>query len=382
MSTEIINVGTCIAGAGIIGLAVARALAGQEHKLKSRSDIWLLEREPQIAVHSSSRNSEVIHAGLYYPPDSLKARYCLRGRKMLYDYCKSRKVPYRLTGKLVVAQADELDSLEALHLNALNSGLESADLELLERSEIRHLEPSVHADAALFSRRTGIIDSHQLMDTLLHDAREGGANFVANCTVEHILPGKGHFDVTVRSGSGPSVTRSILRCQNFINCAGFRASELAGQIEGFPEREIPTTELVKGSYFSYRGQSPFRHLVYPLPATSGPGLGIHATIDMAGNVRFGPDAQVIDTVDYRVDETRKAGFVAAIRRYYPELDCSRLQPDYAGIRSRVACGDFVITDGARQGMPGLIQLFGIESPGLTASLALAEAVAERLDQYC
>jgi len=382
MSTEIINAGTCIAGAGIIGLAVARALARKHRNLQSASDIWLLEREPQIAVHSSSRNSEVIHAGLYYPPDSLKARYCLRGRELLYDYCKTRRIAHRVTGKLVVAQKDELDRLEALRLNALNSGLEPADLVLLESSDIRSLEPSVHAHAALFSRRTGIIDSHQLMDSLLHETREAGANFVANCNVEHILPGENHFDVTVRSGSGPSATRSILRCQNFINCAGFLASELASQIEGFPKGDIPPAELVKGSYFSYRGRPPFRHLVYPLPTASGPGLGIHATIDMGGNVRFGPDTEVIDTVDYRVDEARKAGFVTAIHRYYPELDCSRLHPDYAGIRSRVASGDFIIADGDNQGMPGLIQLFGIESPGLTASLALAEAVAERLDQYC
>jgi len=382
MSNEIINVGTCIAGAGVIGLAVARTLAGKHRKLQPASDIWLLEREPQIAMHSSSRNSEVIHAGLYYPPDSLKARYCLRGRDLLYDYCKTRNIPHKVTGKLVVAQEDESERLEALHLNARNSGLEPIDLQLLDRSDIRNLEPSVYADAALFSRRTGIIDSHLLMESLLQEAREAGASFVANCSVEHVVPGKNHFDVTVLSGSGPSATRSILRCRNLINCAGFRANELASHIEGFPEVEVPTTELVKGSYFSYRGRSPFHHLVYPLPSAAGHGLGIHATIDMSGDVRFGPDTEVIDTVDYRVDEARKAGFVAAIRRYYPELECSRLHPDYAGIRSRVASGDFIIADGGSQGMPGLIQLFGIESPGLTASLALAEAVAERLDQYC
>lgn len=380
MSTEIINAGTCITGAGVIGLAVARALA--LHKPGSASDIWLLEQEAQIGMHASSRNSEVIHAGLYYPPHSMKARYCLRGREMLYDYCRTHAIAYRLTGKLVVAQRDEHDRLDALYHNAISSGVDEAGLQLLDRSEVRNLEPLVSADAALLSLRTGILDSHQLMESLLHEARAAGTNFVANSIVEQIRPGLDHFDVLVLSGSGDARSRAILRCRQFINCTGFRASELARKIEYFPEKEIPETQLIKGSYFRYPGRSPFQHLIYPMPAENGHGLGIHATIDMNGGVRFGPDTEATDKVDYRVDESRRERFATAIRRYYPDLDSARLSPDYSGIRSRISTGDFVIADGNEQGMPGLIQLFGIESPGLTASLALAEAVVEMLDQYC
>jgi len=373
----------CIIGAGVVGLALAREL-GRRSALATRG-ICLLEQEDSFGQHSSSRNSEVIHAGLYYPQGSLKARLCLQGRELLYDYCQRRRISHQQTGKLIVAQEGEEAALHVLQQNALDSGVAEPDLVWLDKTRLGTLEPAVRGAAALFSRRSGIVDSHGLMQQLLADACAAGVDY-APCTRVNGIEAMdaGGFVVRLQSGSQREAVR--LRCRTVINCAGLQALELAQGIEGLTSEALPELAWVKGHYFSYRGTSPLRHLLYPLPERSGLGLGIHATLDLAGQLRFGPDTEPVQQLDYGVDASRREQFAAAIRRYLPSLDAARLQPDYAGIRARLAApgmADFIVSDGDASGMPGLIQLFGIESPGLTASLALAVMVADRVStQYC
>lgn len=369
-------VDTCIIGAGVVGLAVARAMS-----LRCPGSVILLERNASFGEETSSRNSEVIHAGLYYPPDSLKAKFCLRGRQLLLEYCTDHDVPWRRTGKLIVAQTGEYEALKTLAENALRCGLARNDLEWLDRQTMQRLEPALQGEHGLLSHQSGIIDSHTLMTSLLQEAESAGVTFVPHTEVHRIEVDPSGFHVHTGSTTGRAADEYVLPCKQVVNCAGLHASAIAGCIDDLARRHVPDVYLLKGSYFSYSGKSPFSHLIYPLPPASGQGLGIHATLDMGGQVRFGPDTQRTDSLDYRVDPARRLQFAKAIRRYYPDLDADRLEPAYAGIRPRLATegfSDFRIQDSREHGIPGLLQLFGIDSPGLTASLALAEAVTERL----
>lgn len=363
----------CIVGAGVVGLALARALSAHWGK----ASILVLEQHAGVGQETSSRNSEVIHAGLYYPPGSLKARLCVRGNALLYDFCARHDIPHKRLGKLIVAQSGEDSALEQLLASAQACGVDS--LTPLSRQDITRLEPLLQASAALWSPDTGIIDSHALMHRLRHEAELSG---VLVATHSRFLSadcrGPGVFDVDVETRGEDAPYR--LRSRILINCAGLSASQVAAAIGGIDQSLVPAIHLVKGHYFALSGRSPFRHLIYPVPDASHRGLGIHATLDMAGLCRFGPDIEPIDAVDYNVDEARRPVFARAIRAYYPALDESRLQAAYAGIRPRLssAYADFMVQDEHVHGCPGLIQLFGIESPGLTASLALAELVTLKL----
>lgn len=355
-----------VIGAGVVGLAVARALA-----LRGR-EVAILEAEGHIGEHLSSRNSEVIHGGLYYPPDSLKAQTCLRGNALLYEYCAARGIAHQRCGKLVVAQEDQLDALARLHDNALNSG--ATGLQRISHQQLTREEPWLQAAEALHSAHSGIIDSHGLMASLARDAEDHGALLCLRHRVRCVSCAPARFDIEVVA-EGEHFT---LRTEQLINAAGLGAVPLVQRMEGFPQAQRPDQLYAKGSYFSLRGASPARRLIYPLPEAHG--LGVHLTIDLNGRARFGPDVEWIEQPEYRVDESRGDAFRKAIRRYWPALPDDALQPDYAGVRPKLRlrnqpCNDFLIQSAADHGLDGLINLLGIESPGLTAALALAESVA-------
>ena len=354
-----------VVGAGVVGLAVARALARAGH------EVMVLEREYGIGFETSSRNSEVIHAGIYYPQGSLKARSCVAGREMLYAYCAEHGVPHKRLGKLIVAvEESELALLDGIRARALANGVE--DLEFIGGNELRRMEPALAAIGGLVSPSTGIIDSHALMLAYQGDAEADGAMVVFRAPVEGGRVTADGFELSV-GGAEPMQ----LACRYLVNSAGLYAPALARRIAGIPASSIPRDYLCRGVYFTLTGRAPFSHLIYPVPEKAG--LGVHLTLDLAFQARFGPDVEWIDTVDYTVDPRRGDSFYAAIRRYWPDLPDGALQPGYAGIRPKIvgpgeAAGDFVIQGAAEHGIPGLVNLYGIESPGLTASLALAEHV--------
>jgi len=355
-----------VVGAGVIGLAIARALA------RAGREVVVLERERSLGLHASSRNSEVLHAGLYYPPGSLKARLCRAGRHALESYCQDHGVEYRTPGKLIVATTEaERGSLARLLDNARACGVE--DLRPIEHATLRGMEPELRATAALWSPSTGIIDSHGLMRSLALDAEDCGATIVLGTAFEHARPRE--KGLWVRAGD------LSCSCALLVNAAGLGAVEVAKAIEGLRAESIPARYLLKGSYFSLGGEAPFTHLVYPVPNPTT--LGIHVTLDLAGRIRLGPDQQWVDRVEYAVDPARAPAFAEAVARYYPALDPGALRPDYAGIRAKVQgpgqpAADFVIEGPQAHGIEGLCNLFGIESPGLTACLAIAEEVLLRL----
>jgi L-2-hydroxyglutarate oxidase LhgO len=358
-----------IVGAGVIGIAAARALARAGH------EVVVIERERGFGSGTSSRNSEVIHAGLYYPPGSLKARLCVEGRDRLYAFCAARGVPHRRCGKLIVA-ADEAQSrqLGAIAATAAANGVD--DLELLDAVAIRALEPEVAGVAALLSPATGIVDSHAFMAAMIGEAEAHGALFAYRTEVERIERAGQSWLIFVAGADGP-----VLSSRMLVNAAGLDAARLAGLVEGLPATKVPPLFYAKGNYFALEGRAPFRRLVYPVPEPGG--LGVHATIDLGGQVRFGPDVEWCGGVDYGVDETRSAAFYAAIRRYWPGLRDGSLRPDFSGVRPKLsgpgeAAADFMISGPADHGLAGLVNLFGIESPGLTASLAIADEIAARL----
>lgn len=358
-----------VIGAGVVGLAVARALA-----LAGR-DVVVLEAEPGLGAHASSRNSEVIHAGIYYEPGSLKAKSCVMGRRALYAYCKRKGIEHARLGKLIVAGEDaQVPMLSELFTRAQANGVD--DLRWVEPLELHRLEPAVKAARALFSPSSGIIDVHAFMAALRRDAERHGARVVLGTPV---LGGCARDDgVELRVG-GVEPLRA--RCRAVVNAAGLFAQDVARHIEGVPPRSIPARYLAKGHYFVLRGKSPFSRLVYPVPDLSG--LGVHVTLDLGGAARFGPDVQWVDEVDYRFDESRAAVFYPAVRSYYPDLADGCLAPGYTGIRPKLgppgsAPHDFVVQGAEEHGVDGLINLYGIESPGLTASLALADWVTVRL----
>ena len=358
-----------VVGAGVIGLAVAR-----ECSMRGLSVI-VLERAEHIGSETSSRNSEVIHSGIYYQTDSLKARLCVEGRHLLYEYLESHNIPYKKIGKLIVATDEtELRSVEALlHQGEVNG---CDDLRIIDRSSISALEPTLDCAGALLSPSTGILDSHSFMLALQGDAEDHGASIAFRTPFEYARAMKGSF--IVRSG-GNEPMELTTRC--LINAGGLHASRVASAIEGLPPMFVPETLYAKGNYFMLRGRAPFSRLIYPAPQTHG--LGIHLTLDMAGVARFGPDVQWQEAIDYTVDETRLVSFEAAIRRYWPSLPEGSLTPGYTGIRPKISgprdpAADFRIDGPATHGVEGLVNLFGIESPGITSSLAIARETLRRL----
>ncbi|HEY3786818.1 MAG TPA: NAD(P)/FAD-dependent oxidoreductase [Steroidobacteraceae bacterium] len=365
-----------VIGAGVIGLAVARALAALGH------ETVVLEAEERFGSAISSRNSEVIHAGIHYPAGSLKARLCIEGRDLLYEFCRQQGVGQRRCGKLIVATGDaELAQLTSILATAQANGVV---LEVLDGTQARALEPAVHCVGALYAPMSGIVDSHGYMLALIGDAERHSALFVYNTRVTAMQIVTDGVLIAV-NGEAPTV-----RARKVVNCAGLYAPQVARLISGFPAEHIPRGHFVKGSYFALSGPSPFQRLIYPVPAQGG--LGIHLTIDLAGRARFGPDVQWLDPdreqvheSDYAVDEGRSAQFYPAIRRYWPALPEGGLQAAYSGIRPRISMPgeplvDFRIDGARRHGVRPIVNLFGIESPGLTASLAVAAEVVRVLNE--
>ncbi|MGJ7518418.1 NAD(P)/FAD-dependent oxidoreductase [Pseudomonas baetica] len=358
-----------VVGAGVVGLAVARALA------MSGREVIVVEASEGIGTGISSRNSEVIHAGIYYPSGSLKAQLCVEGKQRLYAFCDERGVGYQRLGKLIVATDETQHSaLQRLLEQGRCNGVD--DLQWLDAAQARKLEPALSCVAALWSPSTGIVDSHGLMLALQGDAEAHGASLVLHTPLLSARCIDQGFELQM-GGAEPMT----LSCRELINCAGLSAPEVANDIAGLPAQHVPKAYLCKGSYFAFSGRAPFRHLVYPAPESAG--LGVHMTLDLAGQARFGPDVEWVDSVDYRVDPARADGFYEAIRRYWPGLPDNSLQPAYSGIRPKIsgpndAAADFRINGPAEHGVPGLVNLFGIESPGLTSCLALADRVRDQL----
>jgi L-2-hydroxyglutarate oxidase LhgO len=360
------SVDVVVIGAGVVGLAVARALA-----LRGR-EVLIIEAAASFGTGISSRHSEVIHAGIYYPRGSLKSQFCVLGRDRLYDFCEHFGVPHRRCGKMIVAtSADQIADLKAIHAVAAGNGVK---LSWLDRAEAFEKEPDIACVAALFSPATGIMDSHSYMLALLGDAERHGANIVYRSRVAAMWLESASVLIAINEDSRPT-----LRARMVINCAGLHATEVASAVEGFPAERIPRAYYARGHYFALAGRMSFKHLVYPIPEPGG--LGVHLTLDLAGQARFGPDVEWIETLDYHVSIERSERFYAAIRRFWPQLADGQLIPAYAGIRPKISgpdepAADFRIDGPGYHGIPNIINLFGIESPGLTSSLAIGDHVAE------
>jgi L-2-hydroxyglutarate oxidase LhgO len=358
-----------VIGAGVVGLAVARALA------RAGREVIVVEAESAFGTGTSSRNSEVIHAGIYYPTGLAKTRLCVEGKAMLYTFCREYGVAHRRCGKLIVAAKEaEIEKLAALEAQAKANGVD--DLVWLSGEEARALEPALKAERALLSPSTGIVDSHALMLALRGDAEARGAMIALETPV---VSGRAENGGVVIETSGAEPMR--LMAAAVVNAAGLGAQAVARAIDGMPADRIPPLHLAKGNYFSLSVRSPFTRLVYPMPAEGG--LGVHLTLDLAGQARFGPDVEWIETIDYDVDPRRGDSFYAAIRTYWPDLPDGALQPAYSGVRPKIArpggsSTDFLIQTEGDHGIRGLVNLFGIESPGLTACLAIAKEIEERL----
>ncbi|CAM3839826.1 NAD(P)/FAD-dependent oxidoreductase [Polynucleobacter antarcticus] len=366
-----------VIGAGVVGLAVAREMA-----LQGRETI-LLEREDAFGTISSARNSEVIHAGIYYPKDSLKAKLCVEGNRLLYEYCRSHQVATQPYGKLIVA-ADEtqLDDLQAILYKAQNNQVPA--IKMISGAQAKSLEPQLQCAAALLSATTGIVDSHGYMLSLLGGFEDAGGMIAYQSPLLRAKPlgvnAQDGFELEIGGADGMNIHTQLL-----INCAGMSAPAMAQKIEGLEQEKIPKAYFAKGNYFSLSGKSPFSHLIYPIPESGG--LGVHLTLDMAGQAKFGPDVEWLDIdheaqIDYRVDPKRGEGFYEAVRRYWPGLRDGTLQPDYSGVRAKIVApnmpaGDFVFNGPEQHQLQGLFNLYGFESPGLTSSIAIAQYL-ERL----
>jgi L-2-hydroxyglutarate oxidase LhgO len=355
-----------VVGAGVVGLAVARALA-----LKGR-EVLLLEAEPHPGTITSARNSGVIHAGLYYAPGSFKARFCVAGNRALYPYCRERGIDHQDCGKLIIANGDEeeqvlLHLLERAHQNDVDG------VRLISGTEAHKMEPEVRCTAALHCPTSGIVDQHPYMLALQGDMENAGGTLVCDCRVESI--GRLADGYLLRTG-GDAATE--IEARFVVNSAGLGAVDLLNRIEGYAADRIPTLHLARGNYFTVAARSPFKHLIYPIPHAAG--LGIHATLDLGRRVRFGPDVEWIERIDYAVNVGRAPMFYDAIRRYWPGLAEGALVPDYTGIRPKLhgpgqPQPDFRIETEADHGLPGLVNLLGIESPGLTSSMAIGDYAA-------
>lgn len=364
------NIDCAVIGAGVVGLAIARelALAGRE--------VIVLESESHFGEHTSSRNSEVIHAGIYYPKGSLKARLCVEGKHLLYAYCRERNVAHARIGKVIVACDESETAAVGSYIDqARANGVD--DLRWLGKDELARLEPAVRCVAGVFSPSTGIIDSHALMLALLGDAQNAGAVVVFRSPVTSgRVAGK---EILLEVGGDEPMA---IACNAVVNSAGLFAPQVARSIDGVAAASIPRAYFAKAHYYTLSGKSPFSHLIYPVAHSAY--LGVHVTLDLGGQARFGPDLDWIDGVDYRFDHSREPHFYKAIRRYYPDLKDGQLQPGYTGIRPKIAgpkepAADFAIHGAREHGVKGLVNLYGIESPGLTASMAIARRVRELLD---
>ena len=362
------DIETLIVGAGVVGLAVARALAisGQE--------VVILEQHGMIGTETSSRNSEVVHAGIYYPKGSLKARTCIEGKKLLYEFCASHGVPHKPIGKLIVATNEQQDAaLGGIGQHAIENGV--SDLLRLDRTDLKKVESALNGVAALYSPSTGIVDTHAFMLALLGDSESCGCQIAFNTRVAawRILK-SGGFEVECNDQG-----RTIVSARNLIVSCGLHTSKFLNAIEASRKNlPVPKTRFAKGNYFRLSGRAPFSHLIYPVPEPGG--LGVHLTLDLGGQARFGPDVEWVDDLNYDVDQNRSEKFYAAIRSYWPDLLDNALQADYSGIRPKlVGMGepdaDFLVWGPKDHGINGLVGLLGIESPGLTSSLALANYVA-------
>jgi L-2-hydroxyglutarate oxidase LhgO len=359
-----------VIGAGVVGLSVARqaALAGHE--------VIIAEKTSGIGNGVSSRNSEVIHGGMYYPTGSLRARHCPRGRRLMYEFCTSHGVPHRKCGKLIVATEDaEVAKMEAILKQGQANGVEG--FRMIDGAGARAMEPHVSCVAALHSPETGIVDSHSFMRALQGDLEDRGGVIAFNTKVERLIHTQAGWVVRYSgSESGELAVDAV------VNSAGLGAQTLARHTDDYPEKRVPRLVMARGNYYGYTGRPVFSRLIYPAPRIDG-GLGTHVTLDLAGRMRFGPDVEWIDEEDYNVNPERAKSFYASIRRYWPGLPDNSLQPDYAGIRPKLTgpgepAADFMIEGPAQHGLPGLVQLFGIESPGLTSSLSIAEDVVSYL----
>ncbi len=357
-----------VVGAGVVGLAVARSLALQGH------EVVVLEQATAIGTMTSSRNSEVIHAGIYYPNGSLKAQLCVQGKQMLYDYCEQRGIGYRRCGKLIVATQDEqVKQLQGIIARAAANGVN--DLVMLPAETAQAMEPALHCVAAIHSPSTGIVDSHALMLALQGDLENAGGMVAFNSPLSHakVMP----EGIALSAGDG-----TALLANRVVNAAGLFAPQLAQQIDGLAADKVPKAYFCKGNYFTLSGRSPFTRLIYPVPEAAG--LGVHLTLDLGGQAKFGPDVEWVDSPEQlQVDPSRGDGFYAEVRKYWPDLQDGALQAGYCGIRPKISsssqpASDFVIQGPADHGVPGLVNLFGIESPGLTSSLAIAQRVSELL----
>jgi L-2-hydroxyglutarate oxidase LhgO len=357
-----------IVGAGVVGLAIARSLA-QEGR-----EVMVLESQAGIGMGTSSRNSEVIHAGIYYPQGSLKARLCVQGRQMLYAYCAERGVAHQRCGKLIVAtSAEQVAQLDGIRAKAEGNGV--LDMQWLDGAQAMAMEPALRCHAALLSPSTGIVDSHGLMLSLQGDLEHAGGLVALHTQVTRAELGVHGITVTMADGLQ-------LHTQIVVNAAGLAAPDLASRFQGLDRVHVPTAYYAKGNYFSLAGKAPFSHLIYPVPEHAG--LGVHLTLDLAGQAKFGPDVQWIEAPgDWQVDPARGEGFYEAVRSYWPGLRDGALMPAYAGVRPKISgpqepAADFCISGPQDHGVPGLVNLFGIESPGLTSSLAIAQMVRDKL----
>ncbi|KAK9820366.1 hypothetical protein WJX72_009503 [[Myrmecia] bisecta] len=361
-----------VIGAGVVGLAVAQSLA------QAGREVVVLEAANAVGTETSSRNSEIIHAGIYYPPGTLKARLCLEGNARLYEYCDSHAVPYKRLGKLLVAtNAAQIPKLKHLQETGQRNGVKG--LEWLDQEEVREMEPALHCVAALHSASTGVVDSHTLMLAYQGEAEAHGASVAYNSRL--ISGDVGGAVKTLVVEDVVSGERSSLACRMVVNAAGLHSQAVAGRLQGLPSSMIPPRYLARGCYFSLSGKSPFSRLIYPVPEDGG--LGVHLTLDLGGQAKFGPDVEWVDRIDYTVDPARAASFYPAVRHYWPELKDGALQPSYAGIRPKLhrpgePPADFMVQGPKEHGVNGLVNLFGIESPGLTSSLSIADLVKSKL----
>lgn len=365
----------CIAGAGVIGLAIAFQLS-KSNRFKNKQ-IVVVDQEANFGQHTSSRNSEVIHAGIYYPTDSLKAKLCVRGKQLLYEFCQLHSVPYRTIGKFIVAHKEDGDRLVTLQDKAKKNGV--TDLNWFDARRMNDEEPAVQATFGLFSPSTGILDSHSFMQSLLHLAQNNGVKFAPYTKIQVVGRSPSGFILDSLIDDGKSKEGYVFHTNYFINSAGLDSVSLARNVEGLDPVHVPPLHMCKGDYYSYSARNPFNHLIYPLPEANTQGLGIHSTVDMAGRLRFGPDSEYVNHRSVSVNTEKIEKFVQGIMTYFPKVSPKDLQPAYAGIRPKLTAeggppSDFKIQLSDEHGIPGLVQLFGIDSPGLTASLAIGEEI--------
>ena len=363
------EVDSIVVGAGVVGLAVGRALA------KTGREVLVLERHSTIGSETSSRNSEVIHAGIYYEKGSLKAKLCLRGKKLLYEFCKEFGVEHKRIGKLIVACSnDQIPALDGILRKGKANGVD--DLVFVDEKELGEIEPALKAKRGILSPSTGIIDSHEFMLALQGDMEAAGGTLVLRCPVKGIQHTATGYAVSIDDEE-----KTKIGCREVVNSAGLAAQTVSASLVGLDPTTIPPLYLSRGCYFTLAGLSPFGHLIYPLPTNEG--LGVHLTLDLRGRARFGPDTEWVEDLDYNVDPRRSASFYSAVRSYYPDLRDGQLEPAYAGIRPKIVgpnqpAGDFVLQDCSYHQLENYVALYGIESPGLTSSLAIAEHIVEHL----